>query len=766
MNPKWFLHMAGFVAAFFMGYLIGSPGHIEKRPDNEALESLLSKASEPKLPEGTGRIHGRVLTEEGVGLAGVRIRAAVEPENRSTREWLRTDSPMEAPLSDSVLRYVASRQSLNGAFKECFTDAEGRFALTTLPDLYYSVFAFSGGYKIDPKPASSHEGIRTECKVDFIAQSMLKLPVKVTFPDGSIPEEALLEGRLAGEMKIDGRSNSYYRSISRKWTAKEPYLFCRKGRCRIQDFAGDRWEYMSDSQSCLLSPGKPVPELTLVLKKRLSIHGNVILPDDVLPGARIYVYKAAAGPHTDFGAGALLQAKSYGKNSLYLHSPNTAFQFRDVRSGTYLLGAGWSYDGVAVIRKISVQDGPVEESLVLPLPDLQDCIVLRVFDPSGRLVRDAEIDVKFGEGDEAGFVHTNVIRKRDGAYWILLGTVHQQDLPDDGQGARYEIQVVTDSYGAKMVTWRANEPRTLAVRLAPPASLELVLSDYADSPYRGRIWLEARQGNVYKSFEEGDIKNDGTMAIAGLQPGPCTLMVMPISVPPGCRPMCGHGFHFLCRKEYQFDLKPGRNRKTIPIPELFTVVLRTEEWQPDVWAELYSLDYEATVKEGRSFEEPREGARHTEKIDDKGLVVFRDVPPGKYRARVFSSCYPGDMNVVVTGDAVFDYKPKLYNAFKVGYSDGGDPMRGGRADFLDEENDDLEKEYAEYGFQKGDLIVGAEGRRFTTVSDVDHLAWIARIKKEIQLAVIRNGSEIPVTIAHDELLEFLDFYAIKKVHCE
>lgn len=85
---------------------------------------------------------------------------------------------------------------------------------------------------------------------------------------------------------------------------------------------------------------------------------------------------------------------------------------------------------------------------------------------------------------------------------------------------------------------------------------------------------------------------------------------------------------------------------------------------------------------------------------------------------------------------------------------------------MDEENDDLEKEYAEYGFQKGDLIVGAEGRRFTTVSDVDHLAWIARIKKEIQLAVIRNGSEIPVTIAHDELLEFLDFYAIKKVHCE
>ena len=176
-----------------------------------------------EVKQGTGRISGRVATEDGKALAGVLVRATMQQESSSWgRRWRRgSGEPPDFDVERQVIELVRHDRWNRAARREARTDETGAYVVEGLADAQWSLAAYAKGYEVQPAPGHRVHSVKPGAEISFVARPLVEVAVEVLLPGGQRPKAAQIEVRpLAGGR---GFRNSEY------WAPDNPSIMLQPG---------------------------------------------------------------------------------------------------------------------------------------------------------------------------------------------------------------------------------------------------------------------------------------------------------------------------------------------------------------------------------------------------------------------------------------------------------------------------------------------------------------------------------------------------------
>jgi len=561
------------------------PNAAELEPLRRAIEAL----PPPEVPTGDGVIAGRVLTDDGAPLAGVRVAAtpAMPEEMQAAARRDRRESP---DLPTSVRDFVRRMRWSGLARREAVTDAEGTYRIEGLVQIGHSVQAGLEGWKIRPTGRDPW-AVQPGAEVDFQATRRCAVRIQVYLPNGTQPEQAMLSFQAGSS------------GTNREWRRAEPDVEVDPGSWSVSALIGDALR--SPSVEVTVEAGGTPPEVRLDLAARLGVKGRVTFEDDQrTSGARVRLARIPQGRDAD---PALLTTGARDESLHSFEDGPLSFSFLDLAPGRYLVGVSRAWQGLVVAwKEVEVSDSVVEVELEIPALEREEYVILRVLGPDGESLPKVDVKTGFRSKNSSSSGGSVVLDRPDGVRWVLH---HQANVDAGAEDARLWIGVSARGYGYREVEYEPGTAPSLEVRFAAPAMLEVTITGLAGNRYEGRVTAglhgSPRTDGWGGSHGASEPDAQGRVTFGAVQPGPHVLVLS----------IRGDPFGGSVIAEKEIELSSGANSVRIAMPELYEVVL------------------EGLTGTGWLSRRGNDGFHRTVASTQDGRAVVDALPAGTYTAR-------------------------------------------------------------------------------------------------------------------------------------
>jgi len=203
-------------------------GPVARDVTDAELDALAAEVAAPSVEHATGAgvIAGRVTDPDGLGLPAVLLRAVRDDETQrsiSSSTFGAGPPPLDA-LRAAVLQAAREHAELLARTYETRSDATGSYRFDRLPEGRYRIDAYAEGYVVDVVDGGGSYA-EPDAALDFLARPVVRLPLRVTLPEGGPPAKAVV---LA--MPLDERDPS---ATSYTWSPQDSELRLTPGRYEI-----------------------------------------------------------------------------------------------------------------------------------------------------------------------------------------------------------------------------------------------------------------------------------------------------------------------------------------------------------------------------------------------------------------------------------------------------------------------------------------------------------------------------------------------------
>ncbi len=661
--------------------------------DAEGLATLadaLAAITVDRVRGGNGSITGRITDESGSGVGGVVIRGYAKRDRASASDG---GPPVRKSLETKVRDVVEAHHYGRALDAETTTAADGRYTLSGIGDARYSVRAYREGYELSAANWQRASDAAAGDEIDFRAKRKFGIEVAVRLPDGSVPDRASIRAIVA---QI---------SFELDWTPESPRLQLESGVYGLVALAGERQEFASREVRVSVGERGSDDSVTLDLVARNGILGEVSIPEG--EGSRqwisVRIMKTVDGvmPSPE-------QLTGEGRQAV-VHEFDPEFSFYDIAPGTYAVGVARGNETIRDVESVIVANDVVRVDLTLPSLAESGAIVLYAYAPDGsELTSGVTATVEVREANGASFsTQVTVSARPEGGHWLALdAAVRGNGNVGDFEDAVTELTVVSAKYGAETTTVRVGEDSEITVRFTDPAELLVTLAGYAGSGHEGELVARLGESNPNQSVAfraEQSFDVEGRMRLGPVQPGSYQVEL---------RTRTGERYWSRLVSSTPVTLVSGTNEITLEIPALYTLIVRVPEGSK---SRSFSLANEA--------EESWSGA--SAEVNDAGQAVFRKVAAGTYTLMDESDMMSGVMTVRIPDQLDVSFEPAPVNALRVTITD---PDGG----------------LAEAGFRDGDIVIGLDGKEFTSMMELQMRLMASMTQESSSLLVSRNGATIEI----------------------
>ena len=559
------------------------------------------------LPRGSGRIAGTCLDPDGRPLAGVVVK--VYPVNRRGtrgREGPRNGSPPPEPPIEQVASEYGKRVALQRAWTwSATTDADGRFAVTGLPDEDFHVHAWWRGLKFSVKGGSNP--IRPGMDVTLVSTHLLLVDLTLVLPDGTTPDRTWVSATT------EGRGTGWY------WEPGQTTNPLAAGGWTIEAKAGDYQEFVSEKKTIRLSPETSPLKVLLPLRPCSGIRVRVFLRPG-MPPMPMRVIACPAGSKEGDGH-RQWHAEQFGRR----------FFVRDLPPGDYVVRLR-GMPATASSEKVTLDGKSIADvDLRMPEPDPDFSVMVKVTGPDGNPVPGVRLSerVKIDGGSRSGGGHG--LDLGDGRYQFFFDRA-LSDLRREHPKAQIARHVVARStvHGEESVEVPDGVER-VELSFVVPAKVTLVVDNWGKTGHEPRILAGFSEGKPASPFFSGQrLGSDGTKVFGPIRPGVYTFFLL--------HPIGSH--RNVPIASYTVSLAAGESRVSLSIPALHELTAAIEGGGRKLF----------------QISSPEFGWESSPDLATSGEITWK-LPPGVYLVHPWGSHdfgpprkvrVPGDRRVVFT----------------------------------------------------------------------------------------------------------------------
>lgn len=432
---------------------------------------------------------------------------------------------------------------------------------------------------------------------------------------------------------------------------------------------------VTDEVRVALSRGAAAETVRLVAVRSGAIHGHV---DGAVGSGDAFVW------WMPWSVAGEPDRETMRRGTRIALSPADAFAFRipSLGAGAYAVGAGRSDAGPDVVRVVTVADRPVESTLTIPKPDAAHYVRVRVLSSEG-----TETDVPIVA---TGVECDGRVTKHSGFECLAPGLYLVPHPPRDEDGAgRCFVEAIDRDGVATRAAYRPGRDPEVTLRFAARADVVVTVSG-AEPALRDRLEMWITGARTEGGSQTTSTKRFDAHAGIGktrVEPGRYEIAVTIDE---------NHGQREIARRTV--DLATGANDVRLDLPVLHDLVVHGP---PNGVIVLVGGD-DAPVDGGN--------------FDPRGQLRLRWIEAGDYELRDQT----GSMNVRVPSGGPVTFAPRPMNAVRVVIDDRQGPL-------------------ARLGFENGDVIVGANGKRFTQAGEFNGAFGAAGATA---LMVVRSGRDV------------------------
>ncbi|MCB9904382.1 MAG: hypothetical protein H6831_08245 [Planctomycetes bacterium] len=670
---------------------------------------------------GTGVIHGRVVDENGAGLAGVVVRLELtRPIQAKNRSLGVGEGAPEWESLDDVVRIAAERfEEERANRREQVSAADGSYRFEGLSSDTWFLRGYAAGYEISVVAGNAY--VVPDLELDLTARHVVPVPVEVIAADGASASGAELVARSSGQ---DGKNLVF------EWSPEDRLMRVPPGDYTVyaqsmEKNARGRPESKSEALEVSFADTPNQPALRFELRTSLGIRGRVALPNgDLGPGTLVVHLKALSESDSE-DEDALAEALKSSDERDFCRAGNL-FQFDELAPGRYAVGVARDFRGeIAVHRVVEVVDGVVQCDLDLPPVDLGRALLVTVLDSAGGMVDGANLSVREKGGRDARFymlASSNLVRTANGQYVVEI----PKEVADDYFGGaagekRYALNLNHGDYGRR--EWDLARGTTeLTVTLESPASLTVTVPGYRGSEYAGRLSLSIENvtpgasNQSYVSRTRGKLDADGTGQFTALEPGAYRLSLTLTPQEPSTTYSRETEIDLL-----ELELGSGENSAQLNIPALYALRVH---WADGKAGNRMSLESTDETKSRRRA--PYAG------LDADGYATFHDITAGDYVLIAGGGTSSQRMFVTVPSKLV-EFVPIAVDALRVEITDPAG-------------------NFAKLGLETGDLIIGVDGTEFSEPPSSSIFNAVNNSKSaRLSLLVERAGKRLELTVRGSDL---------------
>ncbi len=659
-------------------------------------------ASEGGVAAGTATITGRVIDSEGKGLAGVAVRSNPMFDADEGRESTRGKGfePIRS-LDEEVQRAISEYKKNAAARAEAVTDADGRYELKGVSAGRNWVTAARDGLVFDATGSSYAKGGET---LDFVATSVVEVPIEILLPDGSPAQRA--------NLRVD---TERMRTSPELWTSAKPRIVCKPGSYTLRaEIVQAQFKANGITEECA-SPATPVEisadhneKITLKLESRTGIRGTVLPSPDLVAGQNLRVRCV------DLPANGEFDPKKLGdSNDGSWTTIGGTFEFFDLKPGRKELCVFVEWRGAVIHHQpVDVKPGVSQVSIDLSKIDTSKFVLATLTDAGGKPVKGDNFSAEIQSERNSRSSEISSLERRDRKVWLVPDSDAADYLAGKKVGAKMTLDIQTQKYGMKKVDV-APGTRTLDVKFEKPAYLEVTIAGYPGSPYEGKINVSVQKADgesgrrFYYGGDDHKVKPDGTIKLGPEAPGDYMVVMT-------ARNSDENQWEQTTLVNQKITLVEGTNRVTLAIPSLskLTVVINGE-----AAGQLYMMSIPA-------------GDYKSAEITD-GKAVFENLAPGEYQVTYQEGEKIGSAKVRIPDTSTVTLTPSEPNALAV---------------FVEDTNGAL----AKAGFHNDDMIIGVDGKEFEGGSMMAFASIASKEKSKV--VVLRDGKKIELEIAGRDLL--------------
>ncbi len=574
----------------------------EPMPRREAAspEAFLESIPLPRIPEGDGRITGRVRSDAGEPVAGVKIDARCQAGPGGGADWPTEPTEQLLRLAESVKWNAALHRSAT-------TSADGTFVLHRVPDLAYGIGATLPGWRIRLVSRDGAQSVKAGMDVEFVAERVVDVRVTLLFPDGVAPTRATV-------MAKQGENSS--RWGDRNGVAE---FALKPGEWELRATAGEEEELASEPERVTLAGGST--EVTLRLRGRPGIMGRIVIGWGKLvgnPEVRCVAIGAGAEP-----ALSLLDAEG---PRVRVSSEGERFSVVDLAPGRYLVGVYLARSGPgespAETEVVDVADSLVVRDLVVPEPPRSSYAIVHVLGPTGVPVEDLAFMGGFRGGRVTWGGPIAVLKRSDGSYFALH---HDISAQVDGNSTAGEHSITIDSreYGSRRIAYTRGPADEFRIRYAPRATLVVTLAGFRATPPQSELSMLLRaplspeeRSKTARTYRGNRKIPDGRgrFTMEPTESGSYEIVIFH-SRGPGLGAVVA---------TVAVTLRPGENHLELPVPTMLPLKVRTGG-KAGVQVQLQPAGGDA------------EWFLAYQKSDASGIAEFPALAPGAYTVRAGGS---------------------------------------------------------------------------------------------------------------------------------
>lgn len=636
-----------------------------------------------QVKRGTGVITGTIVDVEGHAVAGVRLKA-LRANQFEPRNLERPGMVADGVLSPEELLQKHQAALLRDPSRESVASSneKGEFRLEGLDKAPYNLEAHLAGYELSPlEDGNALFGRWPGDAVAIRAIRMGGVMVNILLPDGNAPAVAELSCT-----RNDATS-------SFQWNAAENFIPLAAGHWQLVARGGEMGELRSEKVTAVVGVSGSSAAVELKLEDRPHIRGKLIFesapPDQSFS---VLLWKEDQDPATT----NRWEATNWNEHARTLATQG--FLFMDLAPGLYRLGVGSEEEEhPPVLATVTVgEHGVVQDLQVRDAATGPEWEVV-VLDPEGKPIVDANIETSFWMGNNTAW--------RRGADGTQRGRIPKH-IRDGKSEERLFAWITTGAYGKTAVELPRSGGR-VETRMQPVGVLKvrfLASSESQRKTLSAGLQMHASDGQPHLWVGNQEAGTKGEASFAPLQPGTYSIS---LSVPTGG----WNGNQNVSSRVLQIN--SGENSLDLGMPLLFNFKVHLKSA-----ASLKQSGHMRLQGDGGGTEGVNYNANAP--VGTDGMAKFENVPAGRYQLHTWmlGRSMMKLITVPVEGDVEMDI----------------DSFRALRISIHNKD-----AEITKSGFMNDDIIVGANGREFTTPTELANAMRFMSGTESLPVMVLRGG---------------------------
>lgn len=544
----------------------------------------------------TGRISGSVRTADGRPVAGVRVVAAEAA----------TEDPGDSPSAAAD-----GGTATDSRRREALSGADGAFELTRLEDHRYHVTAAHDDFDVRASGRSGGRWVGDGARVEFVATSVVRVPVDVVGPDGPV-DAATLTVVQSG------------RTSRRAWRRGAADVSLVPGAAELSAAIPGR-DLASDAARVDVGPSHPRATVRLDLVPRPVLRGRILVPEGTQAlYAEAFALASAGGASVD---GARLRRE--GVRAVASSAVEFRFRFDGLPGGRYVVGAALGGGEIGATATVELGGRSTWVDLVLPEPDPVEWFLVRALTHAGEPVPDAHVAIGTASWTPPKPAHSHeILSAGPGAFRLRRSAAAKL-------GVAALVVVRSPSLGRRDVPFPPAETSSVDVRFDEPTSLEVALRGVDAHRRAGRrVFVSlAAAGEPRRpagmSADRTETADDGRVTLRAIQPGEYELQLEIEGPAPSRARVVATS---------RITLRAGTNREELSVPDLVRLTVDVERAPAGVVVLLKPLPGGPPL------------APESTATDAQGRAHFDALPPGRYHVQ----CTLGGQLCVATAEVPED----------------------------------------------------------------------------------------------------------------